>query len=349
MKYKDLSDAEIKFIIENYNKLNYEQIGKELNISKTKICYHIKKMIDNKILISRSKRYTWTLDEENILLNLINKKTIIEIANILNKRPEQLVSKLKSFKRQGKIDKSYIISIPIKNDYCGVKITSWTNKDIDKLKANICKKGLISLSKILKKDTYDIILKYHQLKNSGEEIIVHNKSNCKDYTEWSEYEDIYLVKHFSTNSYLDLIKNLNNKKYYQIKIRAKKFGLKKDNNSPEYITYNEQIIKDILEELKARYIFQKKIEYNNNKFYIADFLINDNIIIEAQGDYWHCNPNIYSKPNNTQIKRIAHDITRKETLEKLGYVVVYIWEYDLFNNYHKCFNLIEKLCSHKIP
>lgn len=66
-----------------------------------------------------------------------------------------------------------------------------------------------------------------------------------------------------------------------------------------------------------------------------------NIIIECCGDYWHCNPKIYSANYFHQnIKKPAqeiwdHEKKRKEKLEKLGYNLYFIWEKDWKENQDK--------------
>lgn len=69
--------------------------------------------------------------------------------------------------------------------------------------------------------------------------------------------------------------------------------------------------------------------------YFADIFIPDNnIVIEFMGNYWHCNPLMYKEDYWHKKKcQYARDVwesdkIRKETLEKLGYVVYYVWESD---------------------
>lgn len=58
------------------------------------------------------------------------------------------------------------------------------------------------------------------------------------------------------------------------------------------------------------------------------------IAVEYNGDYWHCNP-LHWKPNdyNKSIKMTAQekwdaDYRRNKVLEREGYKVIVIWEYD---------------------
>jgi len=90
---------------------------------------------------------------------------------------------------------------------------------------------------------------------------------------------------------------------------------------------------------KEKYIYDQKF----NRAYSYDFLFK-NKIIEFQGDYWHCNPNLYDASfyNKTK-KQIAKDIWEydKQKLEcanLYGYDVLYIWEYDYNKNKEESIN-----------
>jgi very-short-patch-repair endonuclease len=66
--------------------------------------------------------------------------------------------------------------------------------------------------------------------------------------------------------------------------------------------------------------------------YIADLIINDNLIVEIFGDYWHANPEIYESEDVLKIGK-ASDIWNKDkikidTYKQLGYKVLIIWEKD---------------------
>lgn len=72
------------------------------------------------------------------------------------------------------------------------------------------------------------------------------------------------------------------------------------------------------------------------------------IIIEYNGDFWHCNPKSW-KPRdyNTVIKMYAEDkwnldFKRRMTLKRLGYTVIVIWENDWIDNPKKVLNYIER-------
>lgn len=74
---------------------------------------------------------------------------------------------------------------------------------------------------------------------------------------------------------------------------------------------------------------------------LFDFRIsNTNILIEVNGDYWHCNPNIYKKDDIINYPGIGKiivnkiwekDKVKKNKAENLGFIVIYIWESEIYN------------------
>jgi G:T-mismatch repair DNA endonuclease (very short patch repair protein) len=72
--------------------------------------------------------------------------------------------------------------------------------------------------------------------------------------------------------------------------------------------------------------------------FIYDFFLPDyNILIEYQGDYWHCNPDLYPSGTMLKFQRTGEilvddvwirDARKRNLAEALGYSVIYIWEKD---------------------
>ena len=96
--------------------------------------------------------------------------------------------------------------------------------------------------------------------------------------------------------------------------------------------------KDLRSKLEVECYNSIKALHNNVKAsvrinnYIADLLINDNLIVEVFGDYWHANPSVYSSEEVLKIGK-ASDIWNKDrlkidTYQQLGYKVLVIWEKD---------------------
>ena len=69
-----------------------------------------------------------------------------------------------------------------------------------------------------------------------------------------------------------------------------------------------------------------------------------NKIIEFQGDYWHCNPNLYDKDFYNKVKQKTaqeiwnYDNVKKECAEYYGYDILYIWECDYYQNREEVIN-----------
>jgi very-short-patch-repair endonuclease len=110
---------------------------------------------------------------------------------------------------------------------------------------------------------------------------------------------------------------------------------RREENSIFMATTNETLLKERRSKLEESLIPHLP-EYKNNiriSKYTVDF-INENTkhIIEVYGDYWHCNPEIYSDDfhhhyfNMPAIDRRKLDEDRVKYLESLGYSVTIVWE-----------------------
>ena len=97
----------------------------------------------------------------------------------------------------------------------------------------------------------------------------------------------------------------------------------------------------------------KKLKYNpigsySVGRYVCDIYIESlNLIIEFNGDYWHCNPNKYlGEYLHPHKKKTANEIwgednTRIDNIKKYGYNLEVIWEYDL-DNLNNLKNILKK-------
>lgn len=80
-------------------------------------------------------------------------------------------------------------------------------------------------------------------------------------------------------------------------------------------------------------IYNSHIKFKNRIFW-PDLILNKNLILECQGDYYHCNPDFYAGDYlNVKRDMYAHevwkkDLERKKFLNDNGYMVYYIWEND---------------------
>ena len=99
----------------------------------------------------------------------------------------------------------------------------------------------------------------------------------------------------------------------------------------------EVLMQEVLTD--AGYNFETQIPILS---YFPDILLTDyDIIIECDGNYWHCNPDIYPIPiNDIQRKVLRTDSIRDKKLMEEGYTVLRFWECDIENNIEECLQTI---------
>jgi very-short-patch-repair endonuclease len=93
----------------------------------------------------------------------------------------------------------------------------------------------------------------------------------------------------------------------------------------------EYIFEGILASLEIKYQHSYYIKSINKiyDFYLPDY----NIIIEVDGDFWHCNPDKYPIPEcKTQIINLANDKIKTQWAIDNGYTLLRFWENDINNN-----------------
>ena len=91
----------------------------------------------------------------------------------------------------------------------------------------------------------------------------------------------------------------------------------------------ETEFKKILDMLNVKYEFQYTVCGYNYDFYIPS----KNILIEVDGDWWHCNPNLEIYPiHESQKHTIEHDLTKNKIALDNGYQLLRFWENDIVNN-----------------
>lgn len=100
------------------------------------------------------------------------------------------------------------------------------------------------------------------------------------------------------------------------------------------------IVNDILDSLKINYERESNFEF----FSVDNYLIDYDLIIEVQGDYWHTNPlKFTSNITNSQYDRIGRD-KAKHSYIKNQYSIecLYLWESDVLDDQKLCSMLIQK-------
>ena len=98
-------------------------------------------------------------------------------------------------------------------------------------------------------------------------------------------------------------------------------------------TKPERFIENILINNNIGFMKQFKIFYDkeNHKYKTYDFFIPEkNILIEADGDYWHGNPQIFHNPNKTQKNAISNDLFKNKLADENNLKLFRYWENEIY-------------------
>ncbi|MDQ3779347.1 MAG: endonuclease domain-containing protein [Chloroflexota bacterium] len=81
-----------------------------------------------------------------------------------------------------------------------------------------------------------------------------------------------------------------------------------------------------LDDLGLEYVPQHRVGW----FVVDAYLPAWNTIIEAHGDWFHCNPVVFPEPKyKMQIRNLARDRRRETFFVNRGYRLVLLWEKDI--------------------
>lgn len=162
----------------------------------------------------------------------------------------------------------------------------------------------------------------------GEEIyrtknkIEHNNNNfCSKSCQKSWFTNIYSqTDDFKNRSKKTILKNINEGKIKQTD------------------TLPHKIINNLLDKLNINYK-NEEIKYG----YAVDiYLVNYDLFIEINGEFWHCDSRKYkSIEYDIQLKRIIEDKKKNTRFKNNGYNILYLWENDIINNIDLCEKLIK--------
>jgi len=94
-------------------------------------------------------------------------------------------------------------------------------------------------------------------------------------------------------------------------------------------TKPEKMVKEILEDLRIPF---KKEKYIMGTKYRCDFLLDDNKVLEVQGDYWHANPEVFDYGNLTSVQKsnVIRDVQKHRDLLANSFQLLEVWEKDLY-------------------
>lgn len=173
---------------------------------------------------------------------------------------------------------------------------------------------------------------------------------------FSEYERELIQKLYPNNRTSDFIDKFPGRTIDQLERYARRMGVKKTKDYIRWVTLEgtknsietskpQKMINDLLDEMNIKYIG----EYNC-KYYLVDHYLSDyHLMIEVQGDFWHCSPLLSNKSNTSGIKGNLIKDKRKHTYvkNKYGIEILYLWEKDINENFELCKKLIELYINKK--
>ncbi|MDF2563675.1 MAG: hypothetical protein K0Q53_70 [Massilibacillus sp.] len=103
----------------------------------------------------------------------------------------------------------------------------------------------------------------------------------------------------------------------------------------------ELMVKEWLDLHNVKYIFQ----YNFGKYYPDFYIVDANIFLEVQGDYWHGNPEIYKLEdlNSQQIDHMNRDKRKFGYYKKYRMKFYELWGKDIKNDLNSLMTTIKEL------
>lgn len=194
----------------------------------------------------------------------------------------------------------------------------WTEEDVAYIKENYTSKTILDLVEKLNRPKHSIYNKAYEL---GLEAINKDKK---------EQETLFVLMSAEGKTDGEIADELNCSIDKVAGIR-KEYGIFK---TPSMCASENRIERMVREEIEKYALeFQSHPSIGD---YIPDFYIPlFNLIIEVQGDYWHCNPKIYpdGPKNSEQLGYIVKDYYKKCYYIGNGYNLLYLWEDDILNNF----------------
>ena len=109
----------------------------------------------------------------------------------------------------------------------------------------------------------------------------------------------------------------------------------------------EEIINTILITLglKENIHYERQYYIRDTKSYYDFKIFKDGVLIEVDGDFWHCNPNTkFKEPTyKCQFKNLKKDKVKTEWCKNNNIALIRFWEYDINNNLDDVVNKLKLL------
>ena len=219
---------------------------------------------------------------------------------------------------------------------------TWIRGHVVRVRPNWTEEGILKSSETRRKQFKNGERQPWNKGLKGEEYLKHYDKEDGTNSLMEIYKDSERNKKISENNKGKIFAEEHKKK---LGIKSKKYWSKQENRNKqsnkrlEYIKKNGFVFKstlelrfaELLKNLNINYEEQFRIE-NVKSFY--DFYLPEyNILIEVDGDYWHCNPRKYKEPiYDAQKHNVKKDIEKNKLALDNGYNLIRFWEYDIKNN-----------------
>lgn len=79
------------------------------------------------------------------------------------------------------------------------------------------------------------------------------------------------------------------------------------------------------------HLYEVETQFQMGNFLYDAHVKNSNILIEVNGDYWYCNPKVYTSGpiNEMQKSHLRRDFAKKNHAKQQGYYLITVWEKDI--------------------
>jgi very-short-patch-repair endonuclease len=305
------SKKESDFVKENYEKMSILEIANELNLTyqsvASKVGYYRKYISKGEKCPTGTYYYKLRIEKEKQ-----QKQEILEENSKLLSQVE-----LKTKHKKHKQPKKKVPNV-------------WNEEELEFLKNNYSKLTRKNIAEFLNKSESHVHAKIMELG------LRKTKKRGPAY-KWTKEEDLIIeniakLKILSKKEKFSLLnESLPHRTNTALKNEIKKLGLF-DEFSTKNISSLELKIKEFLKENNI--IFEQQYLLPNSLYRVDFFIKEKNLIIEILGDYWHCNPEIYSKPkDDIQAKKILSDKKKMTFIKSNNYNILCFWENDILNKY----------------
>lgn len=295
-QYKYPTGEEFEFIKDNYTSMSAPQIAKELGRSLSFVYKRLKQIDD-------FKTEAWSDEDVEYLKENYLFKTYKEIGEKIGRSKSGIEGKLRQLGLS-------------KDD----NAKPWTEQQISILRENVDRLSYIEISKLIRRTPQSVRKKARTLGLLDEKFQGHHKLKKE--------QQLFIINNAMRMTDTEFARK------YGVSVEAveevrKKHGVVKIGNEVKGKTNIESVVAEYLDELGVQYIYNKPLAN-----YRPDFkIIEKDIIIEVQGDYWHCNPYVYQDgpKDENQIRHIVSDYYKKCYFLSRGYEILYVWEHDINN------------------